>query len=137
VSAVLELAARCEAAAGPDQELDGAIDRLFNNRPNHGDYDHAERAFWLIEGANGRLVRSDGSARGYFCPASYTSSLDAAMKLVPDSYDWIVGDVNGAWGGTPYACVGSKEEHFAATAILALCAAALRAHAAMEANNAR
>lgn len=57
----------------------------------------------------------------------WTQSLDAALSLVPEGHDWIVADVNGHVGGTPYACVGSKKPHFAETPALALCVAALRA----------
>lgn len=58
---------------------------------------------------------------------------DAALKLLPPKYDWIVGDVNGHYGGTPYACVGDTTQHFAATSALALAAACLKARAAIAA----
>ena len=58
---------------------------------------------------------------------SYTTSLDAALTLVPEGYDWIVADVNGHVGGTPYACVGDEKQHFGETPCLSLCIAALKA----------
>ena len=64
-------------------------------------------------------------------PWDYTSSLDAALSLVPEGYDWIVANVNGHHGGTPYACVGSDQSHHAATPVLSLVLAALRARAAV------
>lgn len=63
----------------------------------------------------------------------FTSSFDAALSLVPDDHDWIVASVNGHYGGTPYACVGSREEHFGETAVLSLCIAAVRARQANSA----
>lgn len=64
------------------------------------------------------------------CPR-YTSSFDAALLLVPEGYDWIVGDVNGYVGGTPYACVGSEKAYYGCTAVLSLCLAALAAEQEM------
>lgn len=88
---LLRLAERCEAATGPDREIDGAIDRLFNKRPKHGDYDPGERAVWRVkDGWSGLLVRGDGFARGSFCAAEYTASLDAAMTLVPEGWEYVL-----------------------------------------------
>jgi hypothetical protein len=84
---------------------------------------------WAIHCRNGLWgVGSYGSH-----PA-YTASLDAALSLVPKDHDWIVANVNGGMGGTPYACVGSTKEHFGGTAILSLCLASLRAEAALATN---
>lgn len=58
---------------------------------------------------------------------TYTSSMEAALRLVPVEHDWIVASVNGHVGGTPYACVGSEKEHFGATPVISLCIAALQA----------
>ena len=58
-------------------------------------------------------------------PPLYTSSFDAAFALVPEDVDWIVGNVNGHMGGTPYAQVGDIVV-YTETPILSLCAAALR-----------
>jgi hypothetical protein len=60
----------------------------------------------------------------------YTESLDAAVSLVPKDYDWIVCRANG--GLTLHACVGDTNEYFSSTPALALCAAALRARAALS-----
>lgn len=59
---------------------------------------------------------------------AYTASLDAAMTLVPEGYDWAVFRTNG--GLTVHAWCGSREDVFAATPALALTAACLRARAA-------
>jgi len=60
----------------------------------------------------------------------YTTSLDAARSLVPPMHDWVVGDVNGHVGGTPYAQVGPYTR-YGATPILSFVAAALTAMAEM------
>lgn len=94
---LLALAKRCEAATGPDRELD----------------EHIE--FTLLP-------------RGYALPGTslpYTASIDAAMTLVPEGFDWIIARANG--GLTIHAEVGSREQVFGETPALALCAAALRA----------
>ena len=65
----------------------------------------------------------------------WTQSIDAALTLVPKGYDWIISNVNGHFGGTPYACVEDEMKisglhttrHFANTPVLALCIASLRA----------
>lgn len=55
----------------------------------------------------------------------YTASLDAAMTLVPEGFDWAVFRTNG--GLTVHAWCGYRDDVFAATPALALCAAAIRA----------
>jgi len=73
---------------------------------------------------HGRLGPAD--MNGYVQPLrAYTASLDHAMTLVPEDYDWAVFRTNG--GLTIHAWCGSKVEHFGGTPALALCAAALRA----------
>lgn len=90
-----ELADRVEALAGPDREVDDAI--------------ASARADW-----SGDIVTLD-----------YTASLDAAMTLIPEGYDWILGHTNS--GLTIHAEVGDREQVFGATPAIALAAACLRA----------
>jgi hypothetical protein len=104
---LIALAERVEALSGPDREVDRAIVESVRGKPKlgfqHGRIDH------------------------------YTASLDAAMSLVPDGYDWIVGHTNA--GLTVYAeCGGTGGDftRFAATPALALTAAALRARAEVQ-----
>ncbi len=119
-----ELADRCEAATAGDRELDGAIDRLVNKRPKHGDYDADENAIWRADnGYSGLLVRGDGFARASFCAREFTASLDSAKALVPKGSGvmlLIFAD------GTAEAQVGSGPRVKAATPALALTAACLR-----------
>lgn len=111
---LLDLAARCEAATGPDRELDRAIElAIFPDRTDP-------------------------------CPTvellAYTASLDAAMTLVPEGGDdtlifWRSG--NDGDGGNPDAFkaeilvvtgfTSKSHKAVAATEALARSAAALRA----------
>lgn len=64
-------------------------------------------------------------------PSPYTDSLDAALTLVPDHCSWDVGNCDP--NGSPWACITRGADDYpgkAATAPLALLAAALRARAA-------
>ncbi len=129
---LLDLAARVEVAGGPDREIDGAIDRLLHVRPKDGDYCEKEAGIWRVkDGWSGLCVRA-GMARASFCAAAYTRSVDAAMTLVPE----------GCWAEGSLASPAALEIHapmtfdplgrgWAALPALALCAAALRARAAI------
>ncbi|HEV2746295.1 MAG TPA: hypothetical protein VGW34_03230 [Allosphingosinicella sp.] len=101
MSALLELAARVEAATGPDRELDRAI--CLATDPHY--------------------------------MAEFTKSLDAAMTLVSEGWDWQViaratGDATGIVyefeAAPPFRSYNSE----AATPALALVAACLRAREA-------
>ena len=61
---------------------------------------------------------------------NYTTSLDAALTLVPEEFDWTLGHTNS--GLTIHAQVGPKIECFADTPALALCIAALKAREAND-----
>lgn len=114
-----ELAARCEAATGPDRELDAEITRWA----------------YRCAGAN---VPDDFV---FIDPSEYTGSLDAAFWLVPEHYRlgtltelesagprWAAKLFNrGKPGGLP--CCGG------ASAALALCAASIRARLADTGRN--
>lgn len=133
MSELLELAARVEAI-GADRELDGAIDRLLNERPKNGDYDAAERAFWRVDnGYSGLLVRPDGFARASFCALEYTTSIDAAMTLVPPApatFNVRLESDDDVWGAAVmHPADRGADVRWCATPALALCSAALRARA--------
>jgi hypothetical protein len=122
-----ELAERCEAATGPDRELDIAIltHPAFGYRDVFEDgrlFDRGNDGYWSLEGdeKNGPLP-------------SPTASLDAAMTLVPEGWEWAVGMVEGKRiAGCRQPGPGAPcPEIEAATPALALCAAALRARAAL------
>jgi hypothetical protein len=113
---LLALADRCEQAAGPDRELDCYI--------------HAPR-----EGRNIKPERWIETVRVYsHMVPRYTASLDAAVMLVPEGWIYELG--RGESGTSRALCRMGDERGIwtgwavAATAALALCAAALRARAA-------
>lgn len=133
-SAVLrDLADKCESASGPDRALDSLIGIACGLRGSpFGGCVLEKMPFPIPQDAK---FSRDGK---YFHAVSYppvTASLDEALVLVPEDYDWIIGRTNS--GLTIHAEVGSREQFFAATPALALCAASLRARAsAIEARRA-
>lgn len=147
--ALIELATQCEAATGPDRELDCLIACRVN------DIEPKWQGKLLIAGEAGVIGSIDpgNHQRNFSCnrkadgPGSilaYTASLDAAMTLVPEGHGWLAG-----WGQVTVAepmggakitrhdrFIGYSENYDTiadgegATPALALCAAALRARAA-------
>ena len=142
---LIELAERCEAATGPDRELDIAIltHPAFGYRDVFEDgrlFDRGNDGYWSLEGdeKNGPLP-------------SPTASLDAAMTLVPEN---CAVDIDN--GPSHWICLGKQApmgradvkypkpgydgqgdswltvSAIAKTMPLALCAAALRAIASQE-----
>lgn len=112
-----ELADRCEAATGPDRELDGAVLIAIGHAQRRGSF-----TFWMnAAGSTNELVGSG-------CPR-YTASLDAAMTLVPEPHKWAItaSSHDGGWQAWVWQIEGGPNWHEAATPALALTAAALRA----------
>ncbi len=124
-----------EAAGGPSRELDVAIAVLVDYRPNN-----------LVNGQTLRKARVQfpkdisGAARHFEIPY-YTSSLDAALSLIPDRCDYIkfVSDPSGSGWELGEFHLGTEENYVAlgegvtpGDFALALCIAALRA---MEASD--
>jgi hypothetical protein len=152
MSALLELAERCEAASGPDREIDGWIwahlragePYVIGSKPGRFPQDP-------IYGERADVMRDIGGkdAAEYIGAPAFTASLDAAMTLLPEAeagYSatfWRVG--NDGEGGDPAAfkadvlvCAMLTSQRFASVAstpALALCAAALRALSAQEGKN--
>jgi hypothetical protein len=137
---LIALAARVEAATGPDRELDLAISvaidyrDVFNGplyKPYAGDWR------WGAGGDEIEHWTSSGKRDGFLDPAQFvprwTASLDAAMTLVPEGMQWF--KERGAYvpniaviQGPTCSFVGETDSTFA----LALCAAALRARGASQ-----
>ncbi|TZG25628.1 hypothetical protein [Sphingomonas montanisoli] len=114
--ALAELAARVEWLSGPDREVDADI---------------AVAIRWSPAGIDESLFFSEEIRPLYaYKVPKFTASLDAAMTLVPDDYDWAVFRTNG--GLTVHAWCGSREDVFGDTPALALTAAALRARASQS-----
>lgn len=119
---LLRLAAECEAANGPDRELDVAISGALGLIPKNTERCGSE-AVWA----------SDTGFR-WHCP-SLTGSLDVAMSLIPTQR--FVAELNQAdFGGEWYALLRThdcaKEDGLAPTVPLALTAACLRAIARLR-----
>lgn len=128
----LELAERCEAATGPDRELDAMIAVATDWRWD--DWEEGESTArgqaekhgldWLVGRAK------DGMASMWRHMPRYTASLDAAVTLVPDGWEYTAKQE-----GPRHIWAMHKrrvEVANAATPALALCGAALRARAAQE-----
>ena len=130
---LLALADRTEKATGPDRELDVEI-WLAVNHPDYrfpcpvlnrvpSDYQEAlSRHRW------------DGGG-GHYAWLSPTTSLDAAMSLVPEGWDWMRWSPGSMVVIRPHAngkMFADTIEAKAATPALALCAAALRARATLD-----
>lgn len=134
-----ELADRCEAAEGPDRELDCliAVHALgWLTQPNKGWPEKTDYGYLNDEG--GETWPGHG---GDQLVRHFTASLDAAMTLVPMGL--MVAAVRFS-NGSGRANIhdgqdagGQGIDVCAATPALALCAAALRARAAMTAGGRR
>lgn len=111
MTALLDLAARVEAAEGGDDALDLAIaEWCFGAGAVAGvNYDPQ---LWLL--------RNEG----------FSGSLDAALTLVPEGWRWFVNWKCARCWTVVDDRVVEVEDATAATPALALCAAALRARAA-------
>lgn len=134
-----QLAQLVEAANWPSRELDEAIEkalpcgrRFADNNP------HAPPTLWNERGAafHGARIGDLDNCEEYV-PTRYTGSVDAAMSLVPEGWEWSVfhggivstkSDV--AFCRLPETDAGTRAD--AATPALALVASALRALAQKE-----
>lgn len=101
-----DLITRLERADGPDRELDAAI-------------------WCAMRGADFDLYSQVVPNFNEWQALRYTASIDAALTLVPEGYDWAIFHTNG--GLTIHAWCGDRIDHFGDTPALALCIAALRA----------
>lgn len=153
------LVQRLEAATGPDRELDLAIE--LGRRPDgeiaklmqfRRGFDHQPGMAWDIHGqsvcfekftADGRCTYNGGIPL-----PRYTASLDAALTLVPDGWEWKVsnrasaphagrayihnGELINIGGGLTRNPRYRGQEVTAATPAIAICIAALKARAAAE-----
>ena len=132
-----ELADRCEAASGPDRELDIAIALAlpvwtYCDKPgrffNAGPYYEGAADRIGFKSFDDSLQSLPGNAPDMMMPR-FTDSLDAAMTLVPEGHEWLRKSPNTM---TVYRRPSDEEwanhiDGAGATPALALCAAALRA----------
>lgn len=129
------LAERCEAASGPDAELDKIIWLTL------GKCLHLSTSYEAVQGDSGHTCKNCGADSwgnlGKFgqklhdSVPEYTASLDSAMSLVPEGWFWLASNaVDSAPGGIasvapPWDLTDRPVE--AATVALALVSAALKA----------
>ena len=144
---LIELAARCEAADRPDRELDLDIREAlgFEVRRTPDYIFRATRACGMY------LDRRENEPDRWVEAPKVTASLDAAMQLVPEGRKWSLGPGFGApfkvgkvhfenlqktdgeyEGEWFWAAKVFGEDGRAKTPALALCAASLRARAALK-----
>jgi hypothetical protein len=128
---LLALAERVMALTGPCRETDAHIAVAIRYFPKGvGFVWQAELRANSPETGRVECCTNIGTGGPHYAAPAFTASLDAAMTLAPDGYDWAVFHTNG--GLTMHAWCGNREDVFADTPALALCAAALLARAAME-----
>ncbi len=113
---LIQLAARCEKASGPDRAIDSAI--------------HAALGLGVWTSDEWAEVEAELPPASIPEAARYTASLDASLSLVPEGWRKMVDDLD----RTPEAIISTPDQRqswdgAAATLPLALCAAALRARA--------
>ena len=115
-SELLALAARVDVATGADRMIDEAISPALG---------------WLAPKPPLRSWRTPQGYRASDGVPRYTASLDAALTLVPEGWDWAVtkGFGESALAAASPANSVATVETQAATPALALTAAALRARA--------
>jgi hypothetical protein len=131
--ALLDLASRCEAASGPDRELDGEVFRAID-MPLPGDFSGRDISLQWSD-AEHCFLAPVGDMRVRYEQPRYTASVDSALGLVPEGWAWSIGtDCKVAWArafpapNDQYRGTGNRE---GASPALAICAAALRARAAL------
>lgn len=101
-----DLIERLEKATGPDRDLDFAMFEAF-----------VERVLC--------------ATCGYLDRPYYTSSIDAALTLVPERMGWQVNASHNGESFYAFAFVGRGSYEEAATPAIALCIAALKARTAL------
>lgn len=132
---LLTLADRCEAATGSDRELDAhiAVGLGIGARGLlSDDHEYLIRTRKDDECAPGTYWFQCRSGRSLRTAEPYTASLDAAMTLVLEGHAFTIYS-DGCAGVAPVEADDTPvADVWAATPALALCAAALRARAAIE-----
>lgn len=135
-SELLRLAERVEAATAPDRELDARIAVAIYSDSGHADprdNTHARFPSPSDECAPGTYWISAFSGLSLRTADPFTASLDAAMTLVPEGWDWSAGTLGNGKGGHSFMRPAGRHyprvEVDAATPALALTAASLRARA--------
>jgi len=117
-----ELALRCVEASGPDRKLDALIASVTGWQDVRGE------GYGVWRGIRPTRSRRETVLR-------FTASLDAAMTLVPEGWRFVIDNDGCHCRMTRRSRQGSDIYGFAGSMALALCAAALRARAQLEATH--
>jgi hypothetical protein len=121
-----ELIDRLEKAEGPKRDLDEAIFIYLGKAPEvGGDYG------WKRTGAGywSQPIDSEGRQHKTIIAPNYTSSVDAALTLVPEGRDITMQIYNEADGLSADAWVAGTARQHHKSLVIALCIAALKARA--------
>lgn len=133
MSDLAEIIERLEKASGPSLSLDITICQAVI-LPSITEWMGSPIEGWFGQG----LVFGCNTANGYRhlevyrCP-NFTSSIDVALILVPEGWDWDVSCFPAAWAW-PNGSTENIQYVEAATPPLAICAVALRAREATNAD---
>jgi hypothetical protein len=136
---LLDLAAQCGTATGPDRLLDAEVTIALRiphpngiwslNFPRWEPDETDKGRVWAVSNVNGNGSHRSGS----WVSQPYTASIDAASMLVPEGMAW---DCTSHGDATVYVCPGKPDasdfrqwDTEAATPALALLAACLKAKA--------
>ena len=149
---LMVLAERCEAASGPDRELDAEMCALLAyrslGRPTPEWVEKWPKPWGFKPSGRVYLQHTDGSEAVYWDADPLTASLDAALALLEEKlsqHEWAVSStrkgvvaeiVDKFWSADPLTPPPNGSFGEAAIPALALCAALLRAVAAQEHSNA-
>jgi hypothetical protein len=126
-----KLAERIEALEGPCREMDAEIFKAVGAPLPKAAFGMDIELQPDPNSASGFVMPVGELQVRYECP-QYTASLDAAMTLVPEGWNWLVGTDAGVGFQSALLRHGEEApiEAIAATPALALCAAAIRAQEA-------
>lgn len=137
-----ELIERLEKARGPDRRLDAQIVVALDIRPDWcgkkghlwvDEKDHPNDPPIRLNELGGRNSRGNPPIGHY---AKYTSSIDAALTLVPEGWEWSVSGGPNTISSAMLCRGGDHQDDEeidceGATPVIALCIAALKARAAL------
>ena len=114
---IAELIERLEKATGPDRKLDDDI--AISHGWTFEKMKRDARPYWREPGQTEWFARSRSG------PPAYTSSIDAALTLVPEGMDWSISSYGGTFihPGNDAPVIRGEGR----TPVLTLCVAALRA----------
>lgn len=132
-SSLSDLIARLEKAQGPDRELDAEIAASIRDCPSFSE-DWVKNWAGEWRAINGLVhLLGDFGSSGNFKPRPYTSSIDAAMTMIPPNFLHMIGSTGlsdgdkeyrgDVWGLRP----GSSHIGLHDCEAIALCIAALKA----------